>query len=260
MERDLAILADVLRDAPGARLHLTHLSTAGALDAVRRAKAAGLPVTCDVTPHHLALHRRVDRRRASMGLGGRRRGWDRSRPVGRRGARRSAVCLVAPRESAAQDAGGRGGLPRRARRRDGRCGRDRSRPAYARRQGGRVRLCVERDQRDRDRPRRPARRRRRRPPDAARRDRGADHRSGRLLAGWSAGIATEIRACAHPKGFVEGSPADLVVFDRADRWVVTPATLASKGTNTPLLGRELSGRVLVTVAAGRLAYEDRGEV
>ena len=53
--RDLAILEDVVRDVPGARLHLTHLSTAGALDLVRRAKAAGLPVTCDVTPHHLAL-------------------------------------------------------------------------------------------------------------------------------------------------------------------------------------------------------------
>ena len=53
--RGLAILADVLRDEPRARLHFTHLSTAAALDLVRRAKAAGLPVTCDVTPHHLAL-------------------------------------------------------------------------------------------------------------------------------------------------------------------------------------------------------------
>ena len=53
--RDIAILGDVLRDVPGARLHLTHLSTGGALELVRRAKAAGLPVTCDVTPHHLAL-------------------------------------------------------------------------------------------------------------------------------------------------------------------------------------------------------------
>ncbi len=53
--RDIAILGDVLRDVPGARLHLTHLSTNGALELVRRAKAAGLPVTCDVTPHHLAL-------------------------------------------------------------------------------------------------------------------------------------------------------------------------------------------------------------
>ena len=53
--RDLAILAEVVADMPAARLHLTHLSTAGALELVRRAKAAGLPVTCDVTPHHLAL-------------------------------------------------------------------------------------------------------------------------------------------------------------------------------------------------------------
>src|SRR6188508_2883055 len=53
--RDIAILGDVLRDVPDARLHLTHLSTAGALELVRRAKAAGLPVTCDVTPHHMAL-------------------------------------------------------------------------------------------------------------------------------------------------------------------------------------------------------------
>ena len=53
--RDLAILADVVVDVPGARLHLAHVSTAASLDLVRRAKAAGLPVTCDVAPHHLAL-------------------------------------------------------------------------------------------------------------------------------------------------------------------------------------------------------------
>jgi dihydroorotase len=37
---------------------------------------------------------------------------------------------------------------------------------------------------------------------------------------------------------------------------VTPETLRSKGKNSPLLGRELSGRVLLTIAGGRLAYED----
>ena len=37
--RDLALLAEIVRDVPAARLHLTHLSTAGALDLVRRAKA-----------------------------------------------------------------------------------------------------------------------------------------------------------------------------------------------------------------------------
>jgi len=47
-----------------------------------------------------------------------------------------------------------------------------------------------------------------------------------------------------------------VVFDRSDRWAVTPASLRSKGKNSPLIGRELPGRVLLTIAGGRLAYED----
>lgn len=37
------------------RLHIAHLSTAGAVDAVRTARAAGVQVTCEVTPHHIAL-------------------------------------------------------------------------------------------------------------------------------------------------------------------------------------------------------------
>ena len=95
--RDLAILAEVVRDVPGARLHLTHLSTAGALDLVRRAKAAGLPVTCDVTPAPPGADRRVARRRAALGLGGDRRS------VGRRDGRDRgrAVRVVAPGQSAA---------------------------------------------------------------------------------------------------------------------------------------------------------------
>ncbi|MCS7181639.1 MAG: dihydroorotase [Thermoanaerobaculum sp.] len=45
----------VLAQLTGARVHIAHLSTAGALEAVRLAKARGLKVTCEVTPHHLAL-------------------------------------------------------------------------------------------------------------------------------------------------------------------------------------------------------------
>jgi dihydroorotase len=45
----------ILAGVTGARLHLTHLSTAGSLDLLRRAKEQGLRVTADVTPHHLAL-------------------------------------------------------------------------------------------------------------------------------------------------------------------------------------------------------------
>ena len=39
----------------GCALHVQHLSTARGLDMVRAAKAEGLPVTCEVTPHHLLL-------------------------------------------------------------------------------------------------------------------------------------------------------------------------------------------------------------
>ncbi|MGA8114929.1 MAG: dihydroorotase [Actinocatenispora sp.] len=39
----------------GARLHICHVSTAGSVDILRRAKATGLRVTAEVTPHHLLL-------------------------------------------------------------------------------------------------------------------------------------------------------------------------------------------------------------
>ncbi|MCZ2154565.1 MAG: dihydroorotase [Bryobacterales bacterium] len=39
----------------GATLHISHLSTARSLRAVREARAEGVVVTCDVSPHHLAL-------------------------------------------------------------------------------------------------------------------------------------------------------------------------------------------------------------
>jgi dihydroorotase len=39
----------------GGRLHLTHVSSAGSVDQVRRGKAEGVRVTADVTPHHLSL-------------------------------------------------------------------------------------------------------------------------------------------------------------------------------------------------------------
>jgi dihydroorotase len=48
--RDIALC-----ELTGCRLHLAHLSTAGSIELVRQAKLKGLPVTCEVTPHHLFL-------------------------------------------------------------------------------------------------------------------------------------------------------------------------------------------------------------
>jgi dihydroorotase len=46
---------DALRGPHGARLHLQHVSTRGAVDLIRAAKSDGLPVTAEATPHHLTL-------------------------------------------------------------------------------------------------------------------------------------------------------------------------------------------------------------
>jgi dihydroorotase len=48
--RDLELVA-----LTGARYHVAHLSTAESVRLVREAKRRGLPVTCEVTPHHLTL-------------------------------------------------------------------------------------------------------------------------------------------------------------------------------------------------------------
>ncbi len=45
----------VLAEHTGGHLHLAHISTAGSLRMIREAKARGLNVTCEVTPHHFAL-------------------------------------------------------------------------------------------------------------------------------------------------------------------------------------------------------------
>lgn len=39
----------------GARVHICHVSTKGSVELIRRAKEEGISVTCEVTPHHLAL-------------------------------------------------------------------------------------------------------------------------------------------------------------------------------------------------------------
>jgi dihydroorotase len=241
--RDLAILADVCRDVPGARLHLTHVSTAEALELVRRAKAARLPVTCDVTPHHLAL---TDEWLA----GARRYAWEaredpdpwadgalvaapyasslRVNPPLRTPAD-ALACLAALADGTA-DAIATDHAPHTE-----------------------VDKAVEFGL-------------------AANGISGIETALGLVLAAVDAGHLTLARAIAAltvgpapvlagrsrrngSVGLVEGAPADLVVFDRSERWTVTAKSLLSRGKNTPLLGMDLSGRVLLTMAAGQVAYE-----
>jgi len=46
----------ILAELTGAHLHVAHVSTAGAVSAIRRARERGIHVTAEVTPHHLALN------------------------------------------------------------------------------------------------------------------------------------------------------------------------------------------------------------
>jgi dihydroorotase len=240
--RDLAVLADVVRDVPRARLHLTHVSTAGALDLVRRAKAAGLPVTCDVTPHHLAL---TD----EWVAGARRWAWEASGDPWADGAlvagpyasalrvnpplrvpADAAACLAALIDGTA-DAVATDHAPH-----------------------AEVDKAVEFGL-------------------AANGISGIETALGILLAAVDAGRLTLARAVealttgpaailgdrsrrgVGQAGLIAGAPADLVVFDRSERWTVTADSLATRGKNTPLLGMDLAGCVLITLANGRLAYE-----
>jgi dihydroorotase len=54
--RDLRLV-----EVTGCRYHVQHVSTTGSVELVRQAKAAGLPVTAEVAPHHLVFdHRSVE--------------------------------------------------------------------------------------------------------------------------------------------------------------------------------------------------------
>jgi dihydroorotase len=53
---EIMVARDIrLAELTGCRLHVAHVSTAGSVELVRAAKARGVTVTCEVTPHHLFL-------------------------------------------------------------------------------------------------------------------------------------------------------------------------------------------------------------
>jgi dihydroorotase len=56
LAEDIDVVRDIiLARETGTHVHIAHVSTKGAVDAVRRAKSEGINVTCEVTPHHFTL-------------------------------------------------------------------------------------------------------------------------------------------------------------------------------------------------------------
>jgi dihydroorotase len=235
VERDIALAAET-----GARLHLTHLSTAAAIEAVRAAKARGLPVTCDVTPHHLAM---TD----AWVAGDRGFAWDEVAGTG-------ADPFVTPLDEALAY--------------DGSC---RVNPPLATREDALALLAAVADG----------------TVDAIATDH-APHppeakavefeRAAPGMIGLETALAIGLAAVAagrltlprlveamatrpaaligEERSLSPGTAADLVLVDPRAQLRIEPAVLASRSSNTPLLGRELAGVVRLTVAGGRVTYRD----
>jgi len=54
---------------------------------------------------------------------------------------------------------------------------------------------------------------------------------------------------------VQGGMADLCLFSPGERWTVQPGALKSQGKHTPFAGYELPGRVKCTIVSGQIAHE-----
>lgn len=226
VERDIAMAAQT-----GARLHLTHLSTRGAVEAVREAKARGVAVTADVTPHHLAF---AD----AWVAGSRRFAWEESdeQAPPAEGAY-DGSCRVNPPLASREDARAlMDGL------RDGTIDAiatdhaphppERKLLPFGQAAPGLIGL------------------------ETALSIGLAAVEEGRLeLPTLLAALSTRPAAVIGEKrGMTLASPADFMAFDPQARWRVEPSALASRSANTPLLGMELPGVVRLTVADGRVTY------
>jgi len=209
----------------GGRVHFTHLSTAGSIELVRRAKADGLSVTCDVTPHHLAM---TD----EWVAGSRAFAWEGGEGAPGGVPYDSSTKVNPPLRTHADVRALWAGLE------------DRTVDAIATDHAphASVKKDVEFDR-------------------AAFGISGLETALGLVLGGVRAGWAsleTVIDALTTGPARVLGIDRpkdDWVVIDRDAEWIVTADDLASKGKNTPLIGRKLMGRVVATVVAGEVRYE-----
>ena len=235
VESAIAVLRDVAASTPTARLHLTHLSTAAALATVRAAQGEGLPLTCDVTPHHIAL---TD----AWIAGDRKWAWEVAdgdeHLVPTADAFDSNLRVCPPLRAAVDAAACREAL------RDGTAlaiGTDHAPHSREKKEvefglaangiaGIETSLSVAL----------------------------AVHRAGELslatiVAALTTGPARLLGVAA--TGVTVGGVASLVQIDLAASWRPSRETLQGRSINTPLLGREIPGVVQLTVLEGRPAYQ-----
>lgn len=208
--------------ASGGRLHLQHLSCARSIELLARAKADGLPVTAEATPHHMVL---TDSRVLWEGAPDPQAKV--SPPLRPESDRRAVAQAVAdglidaiatdhaPHERASKE------LP------FARCSFGFSGLETA------LSLCLELV------------------------DRG-EITMARLVDALTVGPWECLRdSLPQPRpGFTVGAPADLVVFENRAVWTVDPDDFHSMGHNTPLAGREMHGKVMLTIAGGQIVHNE----
>ncbi|HKW77522.1 MAG TPA: dihydroorotase [Candidatus Limnocylindria bacterium] len=224
--------AILIAGAVDARVHLTHVSTAGSVDMIRIAKERGIRVTCDVTPHHLAM--------TDDWVAGRRAfAWEQGL--------KGEVTPAEPKRAAPYDASTKMNPPLR-RLHDVRALwiglTDGTIDAIATDHAphASVRKEVEFDQ-------------------AAFGISGLETALPLVLGGVDAGwcdLDTALRAlCDGPARVLGIAPRDddWIAIDRDATWTVTAEGLTTLGKNTPLLGRELRGRAVRAVVGGEVRYD-----
>lgn len=225
---EIMIARDIqLAELTGGRLHLAHVSTAGGVAMIREAKRRGLPVTAEVTPHHLFLTHE-----AVLG-GGVRPAYDSEARVNPplRGEEDAAACLAGLIDGTL-DCVATDHAPHDIT--DKLCEFDRAAPGIS---GLETALGVLLTLSAEDRIPLPL--------ALARMSLGAVRALG-LDRGELTGLGT----------LAQGAPADLVLIDPQAEWLVQPERFASRGKNTPLAGRRLHGRALATIAAGQPVFLD----
>lgn len=235
VERDIA-----LAEETAGWIHFTHVATAAALQAIRGGKQRGIKITCDVTPHHLAL---TDAWVAGdRGFAWAEPGGVAADPFGApldASLAYDSACRVNPPLPSRADA-----LALLAGVADGTIDAIATDHAPHPRERKSVEFAA-----------------------AAPGMIGLETALSLCLAAVEAGclsLPTLIAAMStRPAALIgevrtlePGSLADMVVFDAAARWRVEADVLASASSNTPLLGMELPGVVRLTVAGGRITYRD----
>ena len=250
--RDIAIA-----EMTGARLHLTHISTRGAIASIRDAKSRGIRVTCDVTPHHLAMtddwvagdrtfawEREGRGREASLA----RNGPAPAREGERRPVSQSQLslekppALATPYDSSTKVNPPLRGLSDVRALWEGVADGTVDAIATDHAPHASVRKDVEFDQ-------------------AAFGISGLETALSLVLGGVAAGWAdrdTVIRALTTAPAAILGIPVrddDWIAIDPEAEWTVTAEALVSMGKNTPLMGRTLLGRVVYAVVGREVRYE-----